>query len=541
MTIASILLLAVSTVTFCITLKSSNIVISDFDLIHVRAIFALAILSRYFYIMLPYKNLLIIDKKSRMAIFKQIAIQFIRLIQEGKLLPGTELPSTRVLAFDLELHRKTVMAAYNTLVSEDWIDSVPRKGFIVSPRLPVVRPKSYHINRLASYETDPGFLYKELESFSLPSPSSKESDIVVDDGFPDIGLLPVETILKEYRRVLDYTTLKRINSGWEPEGSPDFREALSIFLNQTRGIDITPGNLLTTRGAQMAIYVAASLIINPGDKVIVSDPSYFFANMVFERLGAELIRIPVDDCGMRTDMVEEILQHHAIKLLYVIPHHHHPTTVTMSVERRDHLLRLIRDYKLAVIEDDYDYDFQFQYDPYLPLASGNHEGNIIYIGSLTKVLGTPFRLGYMIAAEKFVRAAAKWRVLIDLRGDVFMEHVASGLIRDGELARLIQKANKLYRQRCFFLADQISTQLGEVIEFTKPNGGMALWLRFQKDFPLAKVIRNASSMGLRLAGTVYSEGRIAQVNAFRFGFASLNEEELEKAVHIFRKSVDSIK
>ena len=122
-----------------------------------------------------------------------------------------------------------------------------------------------------------------------------------------------------------------------------------------------------------------------------------------------------------------------------------------------------------------------------------------------------------------------------------MEHVASGLVRDGELTRLIQKANKLYRQRCLFLADQISTQLGEVIEFTKPNGGMALWLRFQKDFPLAKVIRNASSMGLRLTGTVYSEGKSAQVNAFRFGFASLNEDQLEKAVHILRKSINSLK
>lgn len=491
--------------------------------------------------MLPYKNLLIIDKSSHVAVFKQIATQFIGLIQEGKLLPGTELPSTRALAFDLDLHRKTVMAAYNTLVSEDWIDSLPRRGFIVSPRLPEVRPKSYHTNRLASYEADPGFLYKELENFSLPSSSAKKSDIVVDDGFPDIGLLPAEAILREYRRVLDYPDLKKINSGWEPEGSPDFREALCTFLNQTRGIDIRSRNLLTTRGAQMAIYLAASLIIQPGDKVIVSEPGYFFANLVFERLGAELIRIPVDDCGMRTDIVETVLQKHSVKLLYVIPHHHHPTTVTMSVERRNHLLRLIRTYKLAVIEDDYDYDFQFQYDPYLPLASGDHEGNIIYIGSLTKVLGTPFRLGYMVAAEKIVREAAKWRTLIDLRGDVFMEHVVSGLIKNGELMRLIQRANKLYRQRCHFLADLINAQLADVIEFIRPNGGMALWLQFQKDFPLEKVIKKATSLGLGIVGSVYFQGKSVQYSAFRFGFASLNEEELDKAVQILRTSIDNIK
>lgn len=476
-----------------------------------------------------------------MAVFRQIAIQFISLIQQGKLLPGTELPSTRTLAYDLGLHRKTITAAYNTLVAEDWIDSLPRRAYVVSSRLPVLRPKSYNINRPESYKTGPTFPFQKMDGFSYASFSLEKSHILVDDGFPDITLFPTEAVLKEYRKVLDYPVLKQIGSGWEIEGSFHFRSALATFLNETRGIDIRTENLLTTRGAQMAIYIAASLIIQPGDKVIVSEPSYFFASMVFERLGAELIRVPLDDRGMCTDSVEQILQQQTVRLLYVIPHHHHPTTVTMSVERRNHLLHLIKEYRLAVIEDDYDYDFQFQYDPYLPLASGDHEGNIIYIGSLTKVLGTPFRLGYMIATETFLEAAAKLRALIDLRGDVFMEQVVSGLINNGELVRLIQKANRLYGQRCDFLADLLRDQLGEVIDFTKPTGGMALWLKFKETYPLSKVIKKASSMGLEIKGTSYYKGKDARYNAFRFGFASLDEGELEKAVHILRKSVGSVR
>src|SRR5690606_15045314 len=160
------------------------------------------------------------------------------------------LPSTRVLAFDLEIHRKTVMAAYDALVSEDWVDSLPRRGFVVSPRLPVVRPRSYHTNRLAAYESDPGFQYEELSNFNYHPSTSKKSDIVVDDGLPDIGLLPVEVMLKEYKSTLRYPVLKKISLGWELEGSADFRSALCNFLNQTRGIDIGTENLLTTRGAQ---------------------------------------------------------------------------------------------------------------------------------------------------------------------------------------------------------------------------------------------------------------------------------------------------
>lgn len=488
--------------------------------------------------MLPYKNLIIIDKNSHIAVYKQITTQFIRLIQQGNLLPGTPLPSTRVLAFDLELHRKTIMAAYEALVSEDWIDSLPRKGYIVSPHLPIIKPRSYKNSRAAAYDNDPGFKFENLMAFINPSSSAKKNEIVIDDGLPDISLLPAQVMLAEYRRALDYPILRRMSVGWELEGSSDFRNALCRFLNQTRGIDIRPENILTTRGAQMAIYVAAALIIEPGDKVVVGDPSYFFANMIFERLGAEIISVPVDDQGMCTEMVEEILKKHNVKLLYVIPHHHHPTTVTMSAERRNELLRLIKRYQLAVIEDDYDYDFQFQYAPYLPLASGDHEGNIIYIGSLTKVLGAPFRLGYIIAAEKFIQAAAKQRMLIDLRGDVFTEQVVSGLIENGELTRLIQKANKLYRQRCHFAADLLTSQLKNMVQLTRPNGGMALWLQFKTDLPLTKIIEKASLKGLKIMGSVYSKEHNSNFNAFRFGFASLNDEEIIKAVGLLKTSIN---
>lgn len=491
--------------------------------------------------MLPYKNLLLIDKSSHVAVFRQIANQFIRLIQEGKLSPGTEIPSTRTLAFDLDLHRKTAIAAYELLASEDWIISIPRKGYIVSPNLPLVKPRSYNSNRLAAYATDPGFQFDKLSEILYPSFSSTKSDLVIDDGFPDVTLLPAASMFGQYKKALEFASLKKMSSGWDLEGSPDFRSALCGFLSQTRGLNIRKENLLTTRGAQMAIYVSAALIIQPGDKVMVSEPSYFFANMIFERLGAELIRVPMDKDGMRTDMISELIKKNDVKLLYVIPHHHHPTTVTLSKDRRNDLLQIIREHKIAVIEDDYDYDFQFQYDPYLPLASGDHEGNIIYIGSMTKVLGTPFRLGYLVASEKFIHAAAKKRMLIDLRGDVFTEQVVSGIIENGDLTRLIQKANKLYRGRCHFLANLLNSELGEEIEFTRPSGGMALWLRLRADLPLAKVVDKAAAGGMKFIGSVYSKGSDAKYNAFRFGFASLTEQQMENAVGILKTSINKIR
>ncbi|MDR6762028.1 GntR family transcriptional regulator/MocR family aminotransferase [Flavobacterium sp. 2755] len=484
--------------------------------------------------MLPYKNLIIIDKKDSLPVYRQISLQLISLIQEGKLPPGAVLPSTRTLAFDLQLHRKTIVAAYETLVSENWIDNLPRKSYTVSPDLPMVRPRSYNSKRVSPFAEAGTFDFDHFELVMPLSRSLNNNRLEINDGFPDISLLPVQAISRQFKKALEVSASSRRSGVNLDGGSSNFKTSLRSFLNQTRGIDMGEENLFTTRGAQMAIYIAASLIIKPGDKVVVSEPTYFIAEALFEKLGAELIRVPMDGDGMCTEKLEDILKKNVIKMLYIIPHHHHPTTVTMSVERRNHLMKLITAYNFAVIEDDYDYDFQFKYDPYLPLASGDHGGRIIYIGSLTKVLGSPFRLGYMIATSDFLQAAARLRTLIDLRGDFIMEETISGMIANGDLARHIQKTNKLYSQRCDFLSDLVSSEMGDMIDFTKPTGGMALWLRVKPQYDLSKIIKKADLKGLTIKGSTYCIGKDAHFNAFRFGFASLNEQELTEAVHIIK-------
>lgn len=485
--------------------------------------------------MLPFKNLLHIDKRSSEAVFRQLAAQLVLLIQKGMLLPQMELPSTRSLAADLGLHRKTVMAAYNDLITEDWIESEERKGYRVSAHLPSVKPRSYANQPHSGYSGTSAFSFTLLDHMPALPTINANAKVIVDDGFPETAIFPIDKISRAYKTLLTYPTLKNATTTWNIGGSPNFKQELSSFLNDTRGLNILPENLLITRGAQMAIYVAAALILKPGDRVLVTDPSYFIANAVFTQLGAELVRVPVDAEGMDIDAVEDALKNKQIRLLYIIPHHHHPTTVTLSATRRIKLLELIRTYNLPVIEDDYDYDFQYHYSPYLPLASGDHHGNVIYIGSLTKVLGANFRLGYMISTTDFLFNALKLKSLMDIRGDALMEGSVASLMQSGEFSRFIKKANQLYSSRCDAAAELIRNELGEVVDFTKPQGGMALWLKFKAAYPLGEVIKKASSLGLQLAGSSYHQGTDSKHNALRFGFASLNEDELGFAVGVLKK------
>jgi len=485
--------------------------------------------------MLPFKTLLKIDKSSTEAVFKQIASQLVLLIQKGILMPDMQLPSTRLLATDLGLHRKTIMAAYNDLITEDWIISRERKEYRVSTLLPIVKPRTYASKAKSSYKAKSSVLFDKLEHVPSLSKITTDFKVIINDGFPDVNIFPVERVANEYRRLLTHQTLKKASASWNIDGSQIFKEALALFLNDTRGLNIEPENLMVTRGAQMAIYIAASLIIKPGDKVLVTAPSYFLADAIFRQLGAQLITIPVDAEGADVDAIEDVLINNQIKLLYIIPHHHHPTTVTLSSARRAKLLELIKTHQLSVIEDDYDYDFQYQYSPYLPLASGAHDGNVIYIGSLTKVLGSNFRLGYMISTPDFLHSAIKLKTLIDLRGDVLMEEIIASLMQSGEFSRFIMKANKLYEHRCNYASNLLTSELNHLIEFKKPQGGMALWLKFNENYQLSKIINKAVALGLQLTGSTYFKGENLTYDAIRFGFASVNEQELEFAVDVLKK------
>ena len=141
----------------------------------------------------------------------------------------------------------------------------------------------------------------------------------------------------------------------------------------------------------------------------------------------------VDENGLDTVRIEAICKKQQIKAVYVTSHHHHPTTVTLSAERRIHLLNLAQKYRFAIIEDDYDYDFNYNHSPILPLASHDTNGNVIYIGSVCKTVAPVFRIGYLIASKEFVNEAANLRRIVDRQGDALLELTFADFIKNGDL------------------------------------------------------------------------------------------------------------
>lgn len=488
--------------------------------------------------MLPFQSLIPIDRNSTAPVYQQIANTLIKLIRDGIIKPGSSLPGSRQLALLLDVHRKTVEAAYEELFIQDWIKVVPRKGPQVSQHLPEVRPHNFVPAVSSTPYTQPANFpfYTFGPLASLPG-GGKKLRPVINDGLPDPRIAPVDLLLREYRRLFNQSSYKRFILTGDQAGSVSLRTAIIDFLSDTRGMTFNLDNIVITRGAQMAIFMAARMIIRPGANVLVGSPNYFMADAIFRQFGANLIRVPVDDHGMDIEFIEKFCKKQKPDLLYIIPHHHHPTTVTLSSERRMRLLQLIDQYGFPVIEDDYDYDFHYSGGPILPLASAGHNGKVIYIGSLTKSLAPPIRIGYMIAPANFIEQATQLRRMIDIRGDSLLEEALATLFKAGDMQKHLKRSVKLYQQRRNILCELLEQELKDVVTFTKPQGGLALWTKFRKEYPLSEISERAANNGLMI-----SDGRMYDVdghhfNALRIGFASMNEKELEEAVGLLKKSV----
>jgi GntR family transcriptional regulator/MocR family aminotransferase len=494
--------------------------------------------------MLPFQSLIIVDKESNVPLYQQVSNKLASLIREGVIRPGAMLPGTREMSMMIGVHRKTVTTAYQDLYAQDWIEINPRKGPVVAERLPEIKPRTFDsLNHRSAYAGDPGFSFTSMPShpaFNSRYKTYTQPIVAINDGFPDQRIAPMDVLLREYRRLFGEQIHKNIPRSDGQLGSLRLRKALAEFMADSRGLNIGPENILLTHGAQMAIYIAAQILVKPGSRVLVAATNYFLADAIFQQLKVDLIRIPVDEQGIDLECIAEICRDRPPDLLYIIPHHHHPTTVSLSTARRVQLLELIRRYNFPVIEDDYDYDFHYDGSPILPLASSDHQGNVIYIGSLAKALTTTVRCGYMIAPEKFVAEAGSIRTVIDIRNDYLLEDALAAIIRKGELQKHLKKALKIYHDRRDLLCELLESELNEVVSFRKPEGGMAVWVVFAPQYPLVKVAALAAKKGLQMNdGSIYNNGDNS-INALRIGFSGLNEQEIKNVICILKEVTDKM-
>jgi GntR family transcriptional regulator/MocR family aminotransferase len=486
--------------------------------------------------MIVISNMVRIDKTLAEPVYQQLSNGIADVIRQGLLKPGEALPSSRKLAEAFDIHRKTVIAAFDELQAMGWAESMPRKGLFVPAQLPVTKPRSMSASKTISVYPGQTAFAVERKQYTFESDFvARRERLVLNDGFPDTRLAPIDLLIREYRRFGNYRFTAKFLSYGPAQGSENLRNELARFLGQTRGLTVTPANILITKGAQMAMYLASQVLLKKGDEVIVGEPGYLGASEVFLSAGAALNFVPIDEEGLDVDAVEQLCRRKKIRMLFVISHHHMPTTVTLSASRRLRLLELAKKYQFAVLEDDYDFDFHYASSPILPLASVDHNGNVIYMGSFCKTIAPAIRIGFMVAPVNLIEQCTRLRKMIDRQGEQLMEEAMANLLRNGDVDRHLKKANKIYHERRDYFCQLLRKELKGKIKFDLPSGGFAVWAQLGDRDP-SQVAAQAQKLGLAISdGQDYWHQKPGKVNGIRLGFAALNEKEMEEAVAILKK------
>lgn len=471
-----------------------------------------------------------VDRDAALPPFLQIARSLAADIQRGRLRPGERLPGSRRLAAGLHVHRNTVLAALAELMAEGWLETTPGRGTFVARAIvhPGGRPFSRRLGLGTHLPTHVPFALPEVPAAYRP-PSLPRGTLDLSNGAPDVRLVPARSIGRAYRRVLGLRATDLLAYG-DPEGHAALRAALASMLASTRGLPVGPGDVLVTRGSQMALMLAARALLRPGDTVAVEQFGYRPAWEAFRAAGATVVPVAIDRDGMDIDALSRLASRTTLRAVYVTPHHQYPTTVTLKAARRLALLALARAGRIAIIEDDYDHEFHYEGRPVLPLASANHGGLVVYIGTLSKILAPGLRIGYLVAPPAVLRSVVAIRSLLDIQGDLATEAAVATLIEDGELQRHVARVRRTYANRREILANSLRRAFGDGVEFTVAPGGMALWVHLRMSVDIDEWARRSVHHGV----SWYTGRRYAfdgQPKPFaRFSFAWLNERELPEAV-----------
>jgi GntR family transcriptional regulator/MocR family aminotransferase len=462
-------------------------------------------------------------------------------IDTGDLRPGERLPSTRALAADLGVSRSTVVAAYEQLASEGYIETAAGARARVSPgvgsRAGPGRPPAGRLPKRAPALSAYGERVRRLALPQRPVTDSRHIEFlygaIADDDFPKLA----------WRRLYNRALTRRQHALYygTPEGEADLRDELQGYLLRARGLSCTPDRILIVQGAQQAIELCARVLVDPGDGVVVEEPGYPMARRSFESIGARVVATPVDDQGL----VTSALPCTRSALAYVTPSHQFPLGAVMSVGRRLALLAWARRHASWIVEDDYDSEFRYGLRPVDPLQSLDTRGCVVYVGTFSKALSPQLRLGYLVLPPALVKPFRHAKQLADRHAPMLEQVVLAELIRSGAYERHLRRLRRANERRRAALVEAISTHLGDGARIEGTDSGLhvVVWIRGVPMRAEPEIVARARALGVGVwpVSPLYAERaqfRRERCAGFVLGYAGLATDEIGEGVGRFAQAIE---
>lgn len=470
-----------------------------------------------------------LDNKSDVALYRQIEDYLRHNILASNLAPETRLPATRELAQELGVSRITVKNAYAELESDGLIYTVIGSGTYVAPPITLAARREHAA--APSWPLWQQEFQVEAETnpeAGFPLPPNQPS-LIRFTGVGDPRQFPLKDFHKALKQVIDTEGVDALAYGGLGSGYRPLRETVGQIL-ASQGIQAHPDNVLITSGSQQALALVCQVLLKPGDVILVEKPTYNFALELFRSLQLKIVGISLDERGMCVDQLESMLQQHHPRLIYTIPNFQNPSGVCLGGARRRQLAALADRYNVPILEDDFVGDLRYDGHALPAVKAVAPEGQVIYIGTFSKMLMPGLRVGFLVAEGPIFPHLTRLKRVHDLTTSSLMQRTLDKYVTVGRYQAHLRRSCRLYRQRRDVMLAAIGRYLPEA-QVTPPQGGLFLWLRLPENVSSGQLLRLAMAEGVEFAPGARFFPEAQEGEAFlRLNFATQAPEAIEEGI-----------
>ncbi|MTK11342.1 MAG: PLP-dependent aminotransferase family protein [Clostridiaceae bacterium] len=469
-----------------------------------------------------------IDRNGVITIAKQLFNFFSDRILSGLIKDGEQLPSIRSLSKELNVSPMTIIKVYNELEGNGLATTIQGKGTYVNQR--------NNIEKLSDLSKQNDFQWQmAIPDYLSRSQFKYSSNLTYANDCRNLSiaslnykLLPTATILKDSLN-LNQNNLKFLAQYPPVQGDYEFRGVLSEYL-KSKEIITTAENILITTGSQQGISLISSTFIGPGDIVVMETPTYPGAIDLFKSRGAVILTVPVDNEGMRTDILMNLCDNYSPKIIYTMPNFHNPTGYSMSLKRKKELLDIAKYNNSIIAEDDPWSEISYKKEKVRSIKSIDTDGHVIYIKGLSKILGPAYRLAVIVAEGSILSRLITAKANHDLGTSMLSQKTILDFIQSNKVTYYIENLNKELLKRRNRVINLLKNYAPSGTKWTIPEGGINIWITLPKSFNVEKLLYHSiTTKNISfLPGTVCYPNEV-EFNHLRICFTYL-DEDLENTI-----------
>lgn len=349
-------------------------------------------------------------------------------------------------------------------------------------------------------------------------------------GLPAPELFPIEQmeiiskkVLREQgKEALQYSTT---------EGFKALREIIANQRLINAGVNVSPDDIMITSGSQQGLEFSAKIFINKGDVIICESPSYLGALNAFKAYEPKFIEIPMDENGMKVDLLEKALkENNNVKMVYTIPDFQNPSGITMSVERRKRIAELAKEYCVPVIEDSPYGELIFEGTALPSIKSFDKEGWVVFLGTFSKTFCPGLRLGWVCACPEILQKYIVIKQGADLQCSTISQREAALFMQEYSLDNHIEEIKKVYKSRKNLMLDSMKKYFPNGVTYTNPRGGLFTWVELKPDLDAKVILEEAikEKVAFVPGESFYANG--GNANHFRLNYSSTSEEKIVEGI-----------